>query len=160
MEEWAFKLQIYFLNSRFNHILDVRESEGTIIQDRTIYEDAFIFAKNLRDSGLLAPRDYDTYFELFQTMVRTVEAPDLLIYLKADISQLTGRIAKRGRDYESTISIKYLEDLNRHYEEWIAGYQEGQLMVIDANKLDYVANPDDLGHIINRIDAEFFGLFD
>lgn len=159
MTQWAFNLQIYFLNSRFNHILDLKEETGTIIQDRTIYEDAFIFAKNLRDSGHLSARDYDTYFELFQTMVRTVSPPDLLIYLRADISKLTGQISKRGREYENTISIKYLEDLNRYYEQWIAEYQEGNLLILDANKLDYVSNPDDLGFVINKIDGELFGLF-
>ncbi len=159
MAKWAFPLQIFFLNSRFNHILDLQDEKETIIQDRTIYEDAFIFAKNLRESGHLSPRDYNTYFDLFQSMIRMIKPPDLLIYLKADIPKLTGQISLRGRDYESTISIKYLEDLNRHYNEWIDSYEEGKLLVINANDLDYVANPDDLGQIINRIDAELHGLF-
>lgn len=160
MHTWAFPLQIYFLNSRFNHVLQLRDDPArTIIQDRTIYEDAYIFAKNLKESGFLAERDYDTYFDLFKSMTRMIEAPDLLIYLRADLPKLMGQIARRGRDYESSISIRYLEDLNRHYEAWIHSYNEGPLLVIDVNKLDYVNHPDDLGHIIQRIDAELFGLF-
>ena len=159
MSAWAFPLQIYFLNSRFNQVAEIRQSEHTIIQDRTIYEDAYIFAKNLRESNHLDERDFNTYFALFQSMNTMIKPPDLLIYLKADIPTLVSQIARRGRDYESSISIKYLEDLNRNYDTWIGNYKDGNLMVIDVNHLDYVNNPEDLGHIINRIDAEFFGLF-
>lgn len=159
MRTWAFPLQIYFLNSRFNQVLEIRKSEETIIQDRTIYEDAYIFAKNLKDSQHLSERDFDTYFSLFQSMSQMIAPPDLLIYLRASIPTLIRQIARRGREYESAMSIKYLEDLNRNYEEWIAGYTEGNLMVIEVDELDYVGQPEDLGHVINRIDAEFFGLF-
>lgn len=159
MSKWAFPLQIYFLNSRFNQVLEIRSSEQTIIQDRTIYEDAFIFAKNLKESKYLDARDYQTYFELFKSMSRMIQPPDLLIYLRAGISKLIEQISRRGREYESSISIKYLEDLNRNYEEWISGYQDGKLLIIDVNEIDYVNNPDDFGLIINKIEAELHGLF-
>jgi len=159
MKAWAFPLQIYFLNSRFNQVLDIRRSPHTVIQDRTIYEDAFIFAKNLRDSGYLSSRDYDTYFSLFQSMSTMIQPPDLLIYLKASIPKLIDQISRRGREYEASISIRYLEDLNRNYQEWIDNYTEGKLMVFDVDNLDYVNNPEDLGLIVNRIEAEFHGLF-
>lgn len=160
MKAWAFPLQIYFLNSRFNQVAEIQDSPITIVQDRTIYEDAYIFAKNLKASGYLDERDFDTYFSLFQSMSGMIRPPDLLIYLRASIPTLIAQIARRGREYESSISIKYLEDLNRNYEEWISTYQEGKLMVLDADELDYVNRPEDLGHIINRIDAEFYGLFE
>ncbi|MEM6345071.1 MAG: deoxynucleoside kinase [Bacteroidota bacterium] len=159
MSKWAFPLQIYFLNSRFNQVLEIRKSEQTIIQDRTIYEDAYIFAKNLKDSRYLDERDYNTYFDLFQSMSKMIEPPDLLIYLRAGIPKLIEQISRRGRDYESSISIKYLEDLNRNYEEWIGNYQEGKLLIIDVNKLDYVNNPEDLGLVLSRVEAELHGLF-
>ncbi|GAB4427092.1 MAG: deoxynucleoside kinase [Bacteroidia bacterium] len=159
MKTWAFPLQIYFLNSRFNQVLDIRRSSQTIIQDRTIYEDAHIFAKNLRDSGFLSERDYNTYYSLFRSMSSMIEPPDLLIYLKASIPTLIEQIARRGRSYESSISIGYLEDLNQHYEAWIQQYDLGPLLVLDVDKLDYVNRPEDLGYVIHRIDQEFFGLF-
>lgn len=159
MTQWAFPLQIYFLNSRFNHIKDLQADPDPIIQDRTIYEDAFIFAKNLREAGHLSPRDFDTYFTLFTSMTSMVEAPDLLIYLRASLPKLTSQIYQRGRSYETGISLKYLEDLNRHYEEWIAEYKEGPLLIIDADPLDYVSRPEDLGLVISKIDAELNGLF-
>ncbi|MEZ4825529.1 MAG: deoxynucleoside kinase [Bacteroidia bacterium] len=158
MARWAFPLQIYFLNSRFNQVVEIRESPHTIIQDRTIYEDAFIFAKNLKESKYLSERDFQNYFDLFQSMSRMIHAPDLLIYLRASIPKLIEQISRRGRDYEQNISIRYLEDLNRNYEEWIAHYQEGKLLIINVDNIDYVQNPEDLGHIINRIDAQLFGL--
>ncbi len=159
MSKWAFPLQIYFLNSRFNQVLEIRKSEQTIIQDRTIYEDAFIFAKNLKDSRYLDERDYNTYFDLFQSMSKMIKPPDLLIYLRAGIPKLIEQISRRGRDYESSISIKYLEDLNRNYEEWIGNYKEGKLLIIDVNKLDYVNNPEDLGLVLSKVEAELHGLF-
>ncbi|MEL6654008.1 MAG: deoxynucleoside kinase [Bacteroidota bacterium] len=159
MAKWAFPLQIYFLNSRFNQVLEIRQSPKTIIQDRTIYEDAYIFAKNLKDSRYLDERDYNTYFDLFQSMSRMIKPPDLLIYLRASIPKLIEQISRRGRDYESSISIKYLEDLNRNYEEWIANYKEGKLLIIDVNQLDYVNNPEDLGLVLSKIEAELHGLF-
>jgi deoxyadenosine/deoxycytidine kinase len=159
MAQWAFPLQIYFLNSRFQQVLNIRESRNPIIQDRTIYEDAYIFARNLYDSGKLTKRDYQTYLGLFHSMTRMLQPPDLLIYLRATIPTLIEQIAKRGREYEASISLRYLEDLNQHYEQWIGSYDAGKLLILDADKLDYVHDPEDLGTVINRIDAEFFGLF-
>lgn len=159
MSAWAFPLQIYFLHSRFNQVRSIRESENTIIQDRTIYEDAYIFARNLRDSGYLSKRDFENYFSLFRSMTSVIQAPDLLIYLRAGIPKLTEQISKRGRDYEAGISIRYLEDLNRHYESWIEEYQDGKLLVVDVNKADFVNNPEDMHNIVLKIDAEMHGLF-
>lgn len=158
MSRWAFPLQIYFLNSRFNQVVEIRESPNTIIQDRTIYEDAYIFAKNLKESRYLSERDFQNYFDLFHSMSRMIHPPDLLIYLRASIPKLIEQISRRGRDYEQNISIRYLEDLNRNYEEWISNYKEGNLLIINVDSIDYVQNPEDLGHVINRIDAELFGL--
>ncbi len=159
MERWSFNLQIYFLNSRFRQVLDIRSSKKTTIQDRSIYEDAHIFAPNLHAMGLLANRDFENYRSLFDLMTEVVEGPDLLIYLKSSIPNLVSKIHKRGRDYESSISIDYLSKLNERYEEWIKGYDKGKLLIIDADELDFVENPEDLGTIINKIDAELNGLF-
>jgi deoxyadenosine/deoxycytidine kinase len=159
MHKWSFPLQIYFLHSRFNQVRAIREATNPIIQDRTIYEDAYIFAKNLHDSGFLSARDFENYFSLFHSMTSVIAPPDLLIYLRASVSKLTDQIAKRGRDYEAGISIKYLEDLNRQYEDWIGSYTGGKLLVVDVNSLDYVNNPEDMHQIIRRVDAELHGLF-
>lgn len=159
MERWSFNLQIYFLNSRFRQVLQIRESGKKIIQDRTIYEDAHIFAPNLHAMGLMTNRDYENYQSLFELMQKLVDAPDLLIYLRADISTLVAQIHKRGRDYENSISIDYLSRLNERYEAWISKYTKGKLLVIDVDNLDFVDNPEDLGSVINRIDAEIHGLF-
>lgn len=159
MSKWSFPLQIYFLHSRFNQVRSIRDAEHTIIQDRTIYEDAFIFARNLRDSGYLTHRDFNNYFSLFKSMTSVIQPPDLLIYLRAGIPKLTEQISKRGRDYESSISLKYLEDLNRQYESWVSEYKDGKLLVVDVNKTDFVSNPDDMHEIVKRIDAELHGLF-
>jgi deoxyadenosine/deoxycytidine kinase len=159
MSKWSFPLQIYFLHSRFNQVRSIREASHTIIQDRTIYEDAYIFALNLRDSGFLSRRDFDNYFSLFKSMTTVIQPPDLLIYLRAGIPKLTEQISKRGRDYESSISIKYLEDLNRHYESWIEQYQDGKLLVVDVNQMDFVSNPEDMHSVVKRIDADLHGLF-
>lgn len=159
MERWSFNLQIYFLNSRFRQILALRESGKKIIQDRTIYEDANIFAPNLHAMGLMTNRDYENYSSLFELMENLVTPPDLLIYLRADIKTLVGQIHKRGRDYENTISIDYLSRLNERYEAWISKYTKGKLLIIDVNNLNFVDNPEDLGLIINKIDAEIHGLF-
>lgn len=159
MERWSFNLQIYFLNSRFRQILALRESGKKIIQDRTIYEDANIFAPNLHAMGLMTNRDYENYSSLFELMENLVTPPDLLIYLRADIKTLVGQIHKRGRDYENTISIDYLSRLNERYEAWISKYAKGKLLIIDVNNLNFVDNPEDLGLIINKIDAEIHGLF-
>ena len=159
MERWSFNLQIYFLNSRFRQVLQIRESGKNIIQDRTIYEDAHIFAPNLHAMGLMANRDYNNYSSLFELMESLVGAPDLLIYLRSSIPNLVSQIHKRGRDYENSISIDYLSRLNERYEAWVSTYDKGNLLIIDVDNIDFVNNPEDLGHIINRIDAEINGLF-
>lgn len=159
MKRWAFHLQVYFLNSRFNQIKKIQESETPTIQDRTIYEDAYIFAANLYKSGYLTDRDYENYQSLFTSMISHVKAPDLLIYLKADIPKLVGQIEKRGRSYETTMRIDYLKNLNTHYEEWISGYKEGKLLIIDVNNLDFVENPSDFSQVVEKVEREIFGLF-
>ena len=159
MSKWSFDLQIYFLGIRFRQVKEIRDSGKNIIQDRTIYEDAYIFAENLNEMNLLSERDYQNYSSLFELMKGFVSAPDLLIYLKADISTLTKQIAKRGREYESGISIDYLMRLNNKYEAWINSYKEGKLLIIDVNDLDFVEREEDFGYILDRIDAELNGLF-
>ena len=159
MSKWSFALQMYFLGSRFRQVKEIRESGKNIIQDRTIYEDAYIFAENLNEMNLLSDRDYSNYTSLFNLMKSFVSAPDLLIYLKADISTLTKQIAKRGREYESGISIDYLMRLNNKYEAWINSYKEGKLLIIDVNDLDFVEREEDFGYILDRIDDELNGLF-
>jgi len=159
MERWSFNLQIYFLNTRLSQILQFRESGKKIIQDRTIYEDAHIFAPNLHAMGLMANRDYENYKSLFELMEGFVGAPDLLIYLRSSIPNLVKHIHKRGRDYENSISIDYLSRLNERYEAWIQNYDKGKLLIIDVDKNNFVDNPEDLGDIINRINAELHGLF-
>lgn len=159
MPKWSFHLQVYFLNSRFQQINKVRHGEKTVIQDRTIYEDAYIFAKSLYKQGNFSERDYKNYRSLFDSMMDFVEAPDLLIYLKADIGRLVENIEKRGRDYESGIRIDYLKGLNAHYEDWISNYNNGRLLVIDVNDMDFVKRPEDFAKIVSRIDVELHGLF-
>lgn len=159
MERWSFNLQVYFLNSRFRQVLQIRKSGKDIIQDRTIYEDAHIFAPNLHAMGLMTNRDYENYKSLFDLMESLVQGPDVLIYLRSSIPNLVSQIHKRGRDYENTISIDYLSRLNERYEAWIHGYDKGKLLVIDVDNLDFVEKPEDLGSIINTIDAEINGLF-
>lgn len=159
MERWSFNLQVYFLNSRFRQILDIRKNKRTIIQDRTIYEDAFIFAPNLHAMGLMTNRDYENYRSLFDLMESVTEAPDLLIYLRSSIPNLVEQIHKRGREYENSISIDYLSRLNERYEAWIHKYDKGNIIVFDVDKINFVDNPEDLGEVINRIDAEIHGLF-
>ncbi|MCK8480882.1 deoxynucleoside kinase [Psychroserpens algicola] len=159
MERWSFNLQVYFLNSRFRQVSQIRQSGKDIIQDRTIYEDAHIFAPNLHAMGLMTNRDFENYRSLFDLMESFVEGPDLLIYLRSSIPNLVSQIHKRGRDYENSISIDYLSRLNERYEAWIHGYNKGNLLIIDVDNLDFVANPEDLGGIINKIDAQINGLF-
>ena len=159
MERWSFNLQIYFLNSRFRQVLQIRESGKKIIQDRTIYEDAHIFAPNLHAMGLMTNRDFNNYSSLFDLMEGLVGPPDLLIYLRSSIPNLLYQIQKRGREYENTISIDYLSRLNERYEAWIHKYDKGKLLIIDVDNMDYVNNPEDLGEIVNRINAEINGLF-
>lgn len=159
MERWSFNLQIYFLNSRFRQILNIRNSKKNYIQDRTIYEDAYIFAPNLHAMGLLTNRDFENYKSLFDLMTEVTESPDLIIYLRSSIPNLVAQIHKRGRDYENSISIDYLSRLNERYEAWAQTYANGKLLIIDVDSLNFVDNPEDLGVIINRIDAEINGLF-
>jgi deoxyadenosine/deoxycytidine kinase len=159
MERWSFNLQVYFLNSRFRQVNQIQDSGKDIIQDRTIYEDAHIFAPNLHAMGLMTNRDFENYSSLFELMESFVKGPDLLIYLRSSIPNLVAQIHKRGRDYENTISIDYLSRLNERYEAWISKYDKGNLLIIDVDKLDFVTNPEDLGDIINKIDAQINGLF-
>jgi deoxyadenosine/deoxycytidine kinase len=159
MERWSFNLQVYFLNSRFRQVNQIQDSGKDIIQDRTIYEDAHIFAPNLHAMGLMTNRDFENYSSLFELMESFVKGPDLLIYLRSSIPNLVAQIHKRGRDYENTISIDYLSRLNERYEAWVSKYDKGNLLIIDVDSLDFVVNPEDLGEIINKIDAQINGLF-
>lgn len=157
MERWAFNLQIYFLNSRLAQVQKIRSlTYTTVIQDRTIYEDAYIFARNLYDSGILTERDYRSYLMLFETMIQSVSAPDLMIYLKADIPKLTQQIKKRGRDFEVDISEEYLRSLNTYYETFVDQYDHGKLLIIDVNSIDFANNPDDFRAIVEVVDKELF----
>lgn len=160
MQRWSFNLQIYFLNSRFNQILDIRETGKDVIQDRTIYEDAYIFAPNLHSMGLMTSRDFENYFSLFTSMDKFIEAPDLLIYLRATVPALVNNIQKRGREYEDSIRLDYLKRLNERYEAWISTYDKGKLLVIDVDNNAFHENQEDLGKIISAIDGEIHGLFD
>ena len=159
MQRWSFNLQVYFLNSRFNQVLSIRQSGKTVIQDRTIYEDAHIFAPNLHAMSLMSSRDFENYFSLFKLMSNLVEPPNLLIYLRASVPTLVNQIQKRGRDYENTIRLDYLMRLNERYEAWVQTYDLGKLLIIDVNNLDFQGKPKDLSFIIDRIDAEIHGLF-
>ncbi|HLV62882.1 deoxynucleoside kinase [Galbibacter sp.] len=159
MERWSFNLQIYFLNSRFRQILEIRKSGKKIIQDRTIYEDAYIFAPNLHSMGLMTNRDYENYTSLFELMESLVQSPDLMIYLRSSIPNLVNQIHKRGREYENSISIDYLSRLNERYEAFIHTYDRGKMLIVDVDNYNFVDNPEDLGEIINKIDAEINGLF-
>ncbi|MBR4646909.1 MAG: deoxynucleoside kinase [Bacteroidales bacterium] len=159
MQRWSFNIQIYFLNSRFHQVLDIRQRKKDVIQDRTIYEDAYIFAPNLHRMELMASRDFENYASLFELMKKFLQPPDLLIYLKADVETLIAQILKRGRAYEGDISLSYLENLNKLYNNWIDGYKEGKLLVVDVNKLKFAERPEDFGVIIEKIDTELYGLF-
>ncbi|HNP16860.1 MAG TPA: deoxynucleoside kinase [Fulvivirga sp.] len=159
MKRWSFHLQIYFLNSRFNQIKRIRENQTSTIQDRTIYEDAYIFAANLYKSKYMNDRDYKTYLMLFESMIQHVQAPDLLIYLKADTPKLVSQIEQRGRTYENAIRLDYLKNLNTHYNNWIGEYKESKLLTIDMNDKDFVNNTADFSEIVSKIDLEINGLF-
>jgi len=159
MRRWSFNLQIYFLNSRYQQILKILRGDRTVIQDRTIYEDAYIFAPNLHDMGLMSTRDFQNYLTLFKTMCSQIQPPDLLIYLRAGIPTLVSHIHARGREYEGSMSLDYLKRLNERYEEWISGYKEGRLLIINSNELDFANDPEDLGEVVNLVSGELHGLF-
>lgn len=159
MPRWSFNLQIYFLNSRYRQVIDIKNNPETIIQDRTIYEDAEIFAPNLHKMGLMSTRDFDNYKSLYSTIISQIEAPDLMIYLKASIPTLVDNIQKRGRDYEENIRLDYLKRLNEFYDSWINKYDMGKLLVIDCDKLNFVDKEEDLADIYNKVQAELHGLF-
>lgn len=159
MQRWSFNLQIYYLNSRFTQIQEIKETNKNVIQDRTIYEDAFIFAPNLHSMGLMTTRDFENYFSLFNLIESFVSAPDLLIYLRASVPTLVNHIQQRGRDYEESIRLDYLKRLNERYEAWISTYDKGKLIIIDIDNNNFTTSQEDLGKIINLIDAEINGLF-
>ncbi len=159
MQRWSFNLQVYFLHNRYQQVLKIISGDKTVIQDRTIYEDAYIFAPNLHDMGLMSGRDFQNYFELFKTMSSQIKPPDLLIYLKASIPSLVNHIQQRGREYEGSISLDYLKRLNERYENWISSYEGQNLLIVDIDEIDFVNNQEDLGNVINRVEAQINGLF-
>ncbi len=159
MPRWSFNLQIYFLNSRYQQIIEIKNNPKTVIQDRTIYEDAEIFAPNLHKMGLMSSRDFDNYKSLYNTIISQIEAPDLLIYLKNSIPKLVDNIQKRGRDYEDNIRLDYLKRLNEFYDSWIKNYKQGKVLIIDCDDLNFVENQEDITSIYNKVQAELYGLF-
>ena len=159
MRRWSFNLQIYFLNSRFRQIIRIRESGKNVIQDRTIYEDAYIFAPNLHDMNLMTSRDFENYSSLFELMASFIKPPDLLIYLRASVPTLVKQIQKRGREYEESIRLDYLKSLNERYELWIEGYDIGKKLIVNVDNMDFTDNPEDLGNVIDKINAQLHGLF-
>ncbi len=159
MRRWAFNLQIYFLNSRFKQITNILQGDETVVQDRTIYEDAHIFAPNLHEMGLIVERDFETYLDLFHNMSAMIQPPDLLIYLKASIPTLVKHIHDRGRDYEGNMSLDYLKKLNKRYDEWIESYDKGKLLIINADEMDFIKNPSDFGEVLEKVNAQLHGLF-
>ena len=159
MERWSFNIQVYFLNKRFLDVVEISKHEEIIVQDRSIYEDACIFAPNLHNMGLMSTRDFDNYRSLFSLMASLVKAPDLLIYLRSSIPHLVGNIQKRGREYESSIRLDYLKGLNALYEEWIENYTDGKLLIIDVDNLNFEESPEDFSTICDRIEAQLHGLF-
>ena len=159
MNRWAFNLQVYFLHNRYKGIVDILKGDKTVIQDRTIFEDAHIFAPNLHEMGLMSERDFNNYFALFQSMQTQIQAPDLVIYLRAGIPTLVNHIGKRGREYEGSISIDYLKRLNVRYDDWIQAYDAGPKLIVDVNEIDFVNKPEDLGMIVDKVSAQLGGLF-
>ena len=159
MQRWSFNLQIYFLHTRLQQILEIREKGKTVIQDRTLYEDAEIFAPNLHSMGLMSTRDFNNYKSLFNIMVSLIKPPDLIIYLRASISSLVRQIQNRGREFENSIRLDYLNQLNERYEKWVTGYNKGKILIINIDNLDYRKNPEDLSVVIDKIDAQIHGLF-
>jgi len=159
MQRWSFNLQIYFLNTRFKQVVNIRKSGKQVVQDRTIYEDAHIFAPNLHSMSLMSTRDFENYSSLFELISSLIQPPDLLIYLRASVPVLVRQIQKRGREYENAIRLDYLKNLNERYEEWIKGYNLGKLLIIDVDNINFSENAEDLGTVIERINAELHGLF-
>jgi deoxyadenosine/deoxycytidine kinase len=159
MQRWSFNLQVFFLNNRFSQILQIRQSGNTVIQDRTIYEDAHIFAPNLHGMALMSSRDFNTYVALFELISSLIQPPDLIIYLRASVPTLVNQIQKRGRKYENTIRLDYLQRLNERYEAWISSYKQGKVLIVDVDSTNFSENPEDLRNVINKIDAELHGLF-
>ncbi len=159
MKRWSFNLQIYFLNSRYRQIIEIQKSGRNVIQDRTIYEDAFIFAENLHDMGLMTTRDYENYRSIFDNITSYIKPPDLLVYLKASVPTLVNNIQRRGREYESGIRLDYLSKLNEKYQKWINGYDLGKLLVLDKDNLDFANNTEDMATIVQMIEREIHGLF-
>ncbi len=159
MPRWSFNLQIYFLNTRFSQIIRIQQGEKTVIQDRTIYEDAQIFAPNLHAMGLMTKRDFENYSALFKTISALIKPPDLLIYIRGSISALVGQIQKRGREYEDNLRLDYLRRLNEYYENWVNNYSEGKLLIIDIDKCNFEENPENLGDVVNKVSAQLHGLF-
>jgi len=159
MRRWAFNLQIYFLNSRFKQLMHILDGNKTVIQDRTIYEDAYIFAPNLHEMGLIEQRDFRAYMDLFENMASMIKAPDLLIYLKASIPTLVGHIQERGRDYEGNMSLDYLKKLNQRYDNWIDTYDRGNLLIINVDELDFIKNNEHFGQVLEKVNAHIHGLF-
>jgi deoxyadenosine/deoxycytidine kinase len=159
MPRWSFQLQIYFLQSRLGQLIEIHKGTETTIQDRTIYEDAHIFAPNLHDMGLMSSRDFANYFSFFETLKAMVQPPDLLIYIQATVPTLVGQIQKRGREYEENIRLDYLKKLNEYYNKWIQTYKEGPLLIINGDENKFGENEEDLGKIINSVDAQLYGLF-
>lgn len=159
MHRWSFNLQIYFLNSRLKQLVDIQKGDQTVIQDRTIYEDANIFAPNLHEMGLMTKRDFDNYKDFFETLKSMVNPPDLLIYLRASVPTLVGQIQKRGREYEENIRLDYLKRLNEYYNNWIDKYDDGRLLIIDVDKINYADDKEDLAKVISMVNAEVNGLF-
>lgn len=159
MPRWSFNLQVFFLNSRFRQIIDIQKGEKTVIQDRTIDEDARIFAPNLHAMGLMSSRDFDNYTSLFETIHSMVSVPDLVIYLKASIPTLVNQIQRRGREYEDNLRLDYLRRLNEYYEAWSSQYKGGKMLVIDVDNCNFADNSEDLGDVVNRVNAELYGLF-
>jgi deoxyadenosine/deoxycytidine kinase len=159
MPRWSFNLQIFFLNSRLTQLLEITRGTETVVQDRTIYEDAHIFAPNLHEMGLMSKRDFENYFDFFQTLKQLIQPPDLLIYLQASVPTLVGQIQKRGREYEENIRLDYLKRLNEFYNKWIDQYKEGQLLIINVDKNKFAENEEHFGEIIRKIDSQLYGLF-
>lgn len=159
MQRWSFNLQVFFLNTRFNHILEIKKAKDTVIQDRTIYEDAYIFAPNLHSMGLMSTRDFENYFTIFNLISSLIQPPDLIIYLRATVPTLVRQIEQRGRKYEDNIRIDYLKKLNERYDSWAEAYSLGKIMIIDVDNLNFIDKAEDLSVVIDRVNAELHGLF-